>query len=52
MIHKFFQIVLTVRATVDISLSAGKITIDVSDCNSFKALCSSFNRLSLGGLEF
>ena len=38
--------------TVDLSFSAGKITIDVSDCNSFKALRTSLDRLSLGGLEF
>ena len=37
---------------VDLPLSAGKITIDVSDCKYFKALRSSFDRLSLGGLEF
>ena len=33
-------------------LSAGKITIDVSDYNSFKALGSLLDRWSLGGLEF
>ena len=32
-------------------MSAGKITIDVSDCNSFKALRSSLERLSLGVWE-
>ena len=32
---------------VDLPLSAGKITIDVSDCNSFNALCSSLDKLSL-----
>ena len=32
--------------------SAGKITIDVSDCNSFKALRWFLDRLSLGDLEF
>ena len=37
---------------VDLPLSAGKIAIDVSDCNSFKALHSSLDRLSLGGLGF
>ena len=37
---------------VDLPLSAGKITIDVSDCNFFRALRSSLDRLSLGGLEF
>ena len=40
------------RITVDLPFSAGKITVDVSDCNSFKALHSSLDRLSLGGLEF
>ena len=34
------------RITVDLPLSAGKITIDVSDCNYFKALRSFFKRLS------
>ena len=38
--------------TVDLPLSAGKITLDISDCKSFKALHSSLERLSLGGLEF
>ena len=38
--------------TVDLSFSAGKITIDVSDCNSFKALRSYYERLSLEDLEF
>ena len=33
-------------------MSAGKITIDVSYCNSFKVLRSLLERLSLGGLEF
>ena len=33
-------------------MSASKITIDLSDCNSFNALRSSLDRLSLGGLEF
>ena len=33
-------------------MSAGKILIDVSDCNSFKALRWSLDRLSLWGLEF
>lgn len=37
MIYMFFEAVL--------------ITIDVSDCNLFKALGSSLERLFLGGLE-
>ena len=36
----------------DLPLSAGKTTFDVADCNSFKALRSSLDRLSLEGLEF
>ena len=36
----------------DLPLPAGKITFDVADCNSFKTLLSSLDRLSLGGLEF
>ena len=38
--------------TVDLPLSAHKITIDLSDCISFDALHSTLDRLSLGGLEF
>ena len=52
MIHAFFQIVLMVKETVDLPLSASKITTDVSDWSSFKAFRSSLERLSLGGLEF
>ena len=52
MIDTFFQILLTVEDNVDLPLSTGKITIDVSDRNSFKALHSSLYRLSLGSLEF
>ena len=37
---------------MDLPLSAGKITIDVSDWKSFKDLWSSLEELSLGGLEF
>ena len=37
---------------VDLLLSTGKITIDVSNCNFFQALHSSLDRLFLGGLEF
>ena len=33
-------------------LSGDKITIDRLDCNFFKVLLSSLDRLSLGGLEF
>ena len=33
-------------------MPAGKITIHVSDCNSFKALHSSLDKLSFGGFEF
>ena len=36
----------------ELPLSAGKTTIDVLECDSFKALCSFLDRLSLGGLEF
>ena len=38
---------------VDLPLSAKiEIKIDVSDCNSFKALHTPFERLSLQDLEF
>ena len=42
MTHTFFQIVLMVKDDIDLPLSAGKIIVDVSDCNSFKALCLSW----------
>ena len=40
------------RLPTDLHLSAGKTTIDVSGCNSSKALSSSLDRLSLECLEF
>ena len=48
----FFQIVLTVKDNSRSTLSAGKTRIDVSDFNSSKALRSSLEGLSLGGLKF
>ena len=47
----FYKDSLQLRITVDLPLSAGKITIDASDCNSFKTLLSFFEWLYLGGLE-
>ena len=44
MIHSFFQIVLTVKDNNRSTFSAGKITTDISDCNSFKALRSSLSK--------
>ena len=40
------------RVTVALPLLASKITIDLSDCNSFKTLRLFLESLSLGGLEF
>ena len=40
------------RLRITGDLSAKKITIDVPDCNSFKALRSSLESLLLEGLEF
>ena len=51
MIHTFFQIVLLLGITVDLPFSAGKIAIDLSDCNSFKILRPLLDKISLGGLE-
>ena len=51
MIHTFFQIVLLLGITVDLPFSAGKIAIDLSDCNSFKILRPLLDKISLEGLE-
>ena len=48
-LSKYFS---QLRLTADLHLSAGKTTIDVSGCNSSKALSSSLERLSLECLEF
>ena len=47
----FYKYSSRLRITLDLPLLAGKITIDASDCNSFKTLLSFFEWLYLGGLE-
>ena len=45
----FSKMLLNLKITVDLSLSAGKLIIGKPDCNYFKALNSFLERLSLEG---